>query len=145
MRILALDVGSKTIGIAMSDPMGWIAQGIRTIRRGATDADCRDLKKMIEENEVGKIVVGLPLNMNGSEGPQAVAIRRFVEEMKKIIPPIPVELWDERLSTVAAERALLEADLSRAKRKEVIDYMAAVQILQGYLEAQRRTGEPGPL
>lgn len=135
MRILCLDVGSKTIGVALSDPMGWIAQGIKTIRRGATDTDCRDLKKMIDENEVGKVVVGLPLNMNGSEGPQAVSIRRFVEEMQKIIGNIPVEFWDERLSTVAAERALIEADVSRAKRKKIIDQMAAVHILQGYLDA----------
>lgn len=137
MRVLCLDVGSKTIGVAMSDPMGWIAQGIKTIRRGPTDADCRDLKKMIEENEVLKIIVGLPLNMNGSEGPQVSNIRRFVEEMQKVIPDIPVEFWDERLSTVAAERSLLEADLSRAKRKEVINHMAAVFVLQGYLDAQR--------
>lgn len=131
-----MDVGSKTIGVAMSDPTGCIAQGIRTIRRGATEADCRDLEKMIDENAVGKVVVGWPLNMNGSEGPQASAVRRFVEEMQKIIgEDIPVELWDERLSTVAAERALLEADVSRAKRKQVIDKMAAVHILQGYLDA----------
>jgi len=137
MRILCLDVGSKTIGVAMSDPMGWIAQGIKTIRRGPTDGDCRDLKKMIEEHEVERIVVGLPLNMNGTEGPQAVNIRKFVEEMQKIIPEIPVEFWDERLSTVAAERTLIEADVSRAKRKDVINHMAAVQILQGYLESKR--------
>ncbi len=137
MRILCLDVGSKTIGVAMSDPMGWIAQGVKTIRRGPTDADCRELRKMIEENEVKKIVVGLPLNMNGTEGPQVANIRRFAEEMAKVIPDVPVEFWDERLSTVAAERGLLEADLSRAKRKDVINHMAAVFILQGYLEAHR--------
>jgi len=138
---MCLDVGSKTIGVALSDPMGWIAQGIKTIRRGPTDVDCGELKKMIEEKEVSKIVVGLPLNMNGTEGPQAGAIRKFVEEMKKVIPDSPVEFWDERLSTVAAERSLLEADLSRARRKELINHMAAVQILQGYLDAQRGTSE----
>src|SRR5262245_7072826 len=101
MRIMGLDVGTKTIGVAMSDPMGWIAQGVKTIRRGPTDADCRDLKKMIEENDLSMIVVGLPLNMNGTEGPQAESVRRFVEEMQKIIPNTPVEFCDERLSTVA--------------------------------------------
>ncbi len=124
----------------MSDPLGWIAQAVKTIRRGATQSDSLDLKKMVEENEVKTIVVGLPLNMNGTEGPQVESVRRFVEEMRKVIPDIPVEFWDERLSTVAAERGLLEADLSRAKRKGVIDQMAAVHILQGYLEA-RRGGE----
>lgn len=137
MRIMGLDVGSKTIGVAMSDPMGWIAQGVKTIQRGPTDVDCRDLKKMVEEYEVKKIIVGLPLNMNGTEGPQVANIRRFVEEMQKIITDIPVEFLDERLSTVAAERSLLEADLSRAKRKEVINHMAAAFVLQGYLDAHR--------
>lgn len=139
---MCLDVGTKTLGVAMSDPLGWIAQPIKTIRRSATEADCRDLKKMIEESEVGKIVVGLPLNMNGTEGPQARSVRRFVEEMAKVIPDVPVEFWDERLSTVAAERGLLEADLSRAKRKGVIDQMAAVHILQGYLESRRLPADP---
>ncbi|HEX5035925.1 MAG TPA: Holliday junction resolvase RuvX [bacterium] len=137
MRVMGLDVGTKTIGVAMSDPMGWIAQGIKTIRRGPTDADCRDIKKMIDENEVAKIVVGLPLNMNGTEGPQAESVRKFVEEMKKVIPDTPVEFVDERLSTVAAERSLLEADMSRAKRKEVINHLAAAHVLQGYLDSQR--------
>lgn len=132
-RIMGLDVGSKTIGVAMSDPMGWIAQGIKTIRRGPTQDDARDLKKMIEEYDVKKIIVGLPLNMNGTEGPQALSVRRFVEEIAKVIGDTPVEFWDERLSTVAAERSLLEADMSRAKRKDVINHIAAVYILQGYL------------
>jgi putative Holliday junction resolvase len=147
MRVMCLDVGSKTIGVAMSDPLGWIAQAVKTIRRGATQEDSLELKRMLEEKEVGMIVVGLPLNMNGTEGPQAQSVRRFVEEMQKVIPGVPVEFWDERLSTVAAERGLLEADLSRAKRKGVIDQMAAVHILQGYLESKRggesdREGEP---
>jgi putative pre-16S rRNA nuclease len=133
---MCLDVGSKTIGVAMSDPMGWIAQGVRTIRRGPTQNDCRELQTMIREGEVSRIVVGLPLNMNGTEGPQAESVRRFVDEMKKVID-IPVEFWDERLSTVAAERGLIEADLSRAKRKEVINHMAAAHVLQGYLDAHR--------
>jgi putative Holliday junction resolvase len=137
VRILCLDVGSKTIGVAMSDPLGWIAQAVKTIRRGSTHDDSLDLKKMVEENGVKTIVVGLPLNMNGTEGPQAQSVRRFVEEMQKVIPDVPIEFWDERLSTVAAERGLLEADMSRAKRKGVIDQMAAVHVLQGYLEALR--------
>lgn len=145
MRIMALDVGSKTIGVAMSDPMGWIAQGIKTIRRGATQDDARDLKNMIAEYEVQKIIVGLPLNMNGTEGPQAQSVRRFIEEATKVIGTIPIEFWDERLSTVAAERSLLEADMSRAKRKDVINHMAATHILQGYLDSLRPLSEmPDP-
>lgn len=137
MRVLGLDVGSKTIGVAMSDPTGLIAQGIRTIDRGHTTVDCDILDKMVREQGVETIVVGLPFNMDGSEGPMAANVRTFVREMQKIIQDIPVVFWDERLSTVAAERSLLEADLSRAKRRKVINQMAAAFILQGYLDANQ--------
>ena len=138
-----MDVGSKTIGIAISDPMGWIAQGLRTLRRKRTADDCRELGDIVRENAVGTVVIGLPLNMDGTEGPQAQNVKKFGEEMKKILGDVPVVYWDERLSTVAAERGLLEADLSRAKRKEVINHMAAAYILQGYLDAHREPGKGG--
>lgn len=137
MRILCLDVGSKTIGIAVSDPMGWTAQGIMTIHRKEWTSDCRELEKLIQEYKVESILIGLPLRMDGTEGDQAKMVREFAEKMKKQIGEIPVVFWDERLSTVGAEKGLLEADLSRAKRKKVINQMAAVFVLQGYLDARR--------
>lgn len=139
MRILCLDVGTKTIGLAVSDPMGWTAQGITTLFRKNYEEDAKALKKVIAEYEVEKILVGLPLNMNGSEGPQAEKVRSFIQGVEKALEK-PIEFWDERLSTVAAERSLLEADLSREKRKKVIDKMAAVFILQGYLDSQSGGG-----
>lgn len=138
MRILCLDVGSKTIGIAVSDPMGWTAQGIMTIHRKEWTSDCRELEKLIQEYKVESILIGLPLRMDGTEGDQARMVREFAEKMKKQTGEIPVVFWDERLSTAAAERGLLEADLSRAKRKKVVNQMAAVFILQGYLDSQGR-------
>ncbi len=134
MKILGLDVGSKTIGVAVSDALGWTAQGITTIYWDEDDIHSADaeLKKIIEEHEVGKAIIGLPKNMNGTIGERGEASMRFAEHFEETFQ-IPVVLWDERLSTIAAERVLLEADLSRKKRKKVIDKMAAVMILQGYL------------
>ncbi|MCM3738658.1 Holliday junction resolvase RuvX [Oceanobacillus luteolus] len=134
MKILGLDVGTKTIGVAVSDALGWTAQGITTIYWQEDDIQSADaeLKKIIEEHEVGKAIIGLPKNMNGTIGERGEASMRFAEHFEETFQ-IPVVLWDERLSTIAAERVLLEADLSRKKRKKVIDKMAAVMILQGYL------------
>jgi putative holliday junction resolvase len=133
MRILALDVGSKTIGVAVSDIMGWTAQGLEVIRRKALSHDLERLQTLIKEYEVEEIVVGLPKNMNGTIGPQAVSVQEFVEQLKEVVEQ-PVIFWDERLSTMEAQRALIDADVSRKKRKEVIDKMAAVVILKGYLQ-----------
>ena len=133
MRILGLDVGSKTIGVAVSDPMGWTAQGIKTLERKGHEAD--ELEALIREYQVEKIIVGLPLNMDGSLGSQAQSVQKFADFLISRFPSVPVFLQDERLSTVGAERSLLEADLSREKRKKVIDKMAAVFILQGYLNS----------
>ncbi len=138
---MSLDVGSKTIGVAVSDPMGWTAQGITTLERKGLDADLAVLRSLLEEYEVERIIVGLPLSMDGSEGSQARFVREFAVSVEKRFPHIPLELWDERLSTVGAERSLLEADLSRAKRKKVIDKMAAVFILQGYLDVHAGGGD----
>lgn len=134
MRILGLDVGSKTIGVALSDEMGWTAQGLEVIRRKGIENDLRRLAEIIDANMVQKVVVGLPKNMNGTLGPQAKAVQEFMALLAARFN-IPVDTWDERLTTVAAEKVLIEANMSRAKRKKVIDKMAAVMILQGYLNA----------
>ena len=135
MRIMGLDVGSKTIGVAISDELGWTAQGITTI---AIDEENEifgfdELAEIIQQYGIEKIVVGLPKNMNGTIGPRGEASLRFADMLRERFE-LPVEMWDERLSTMAAERILLEADVSRKKRKKVIDKMAAVMILQGYLD-----------
>ena len=133
MRIMALDVGSRTIGIACSDALLMTAQGIETIRRTSLENDFNRLRELISEYEVHELVVGMPKNMNGTKGDRAEKTEEFVEKMKAVID-LPVTFWDERLSTVMAERQLIAADLSRKKRKGVIDKMAAVVILQGYLD-----------
>ena len=133
MRIMALDVGSRTIGIACSDALLVTAQGIETIRRTSLENDFNRLCELISEYEVHELVVGMPKNMNGTKGDRAEKTEEFVEKMKAVID-LPVTFWDERLSTVMAERQLIAADVSRKKRKGVIDKMAAVVILQGYLD-----------
>ena len=137
MRVMAGDYGSKTIGIAVSDPFGWTAQGVEIIRRQEEEAlssSIERIQELIAEYGVEKIVVGLPKNMNNTSGERVEKTLEFIEKLKKKIS-LPVVTWDERLSTVGAERVLLEADLSRAKRKKVIDKMAAAYFLQGYLDA----------
>jgi putative holliday junction resolvase len=136
MRIMGLDVGSKTVGIALSDELGWTAQGLATIKINEEENEFGfdEIGKIIKENNVEKIVVGLPKNMNGTIGPRGEASQFYANELKKRFG-IPVILWDERLTTMAAERVLLEADVSRKKRKKVIDKMAASMILQGYLDS----------
>jgi putative Holliday junction resolvase len=133
MRIMGLDVGSKTIGVAISDELGITAQGFKTIKRKAMEDDLRELYTIISQFQIEKIVVGLPKNMDGSLGKQAEFVLGWIENFKNRIQ-LPVETWDERLSTVEATKTLLKADLSRKKRKEVIDKLAAVLILQGYLQ-----------
>lgn len=135
MKIIGFDVGSKTIGVAVSDAFGWTAQGLTTIYWDENEIDSADaeLKKIIEEHDIGKAIIGLPKNMNGTIGERGEASKRFAEHIEKQFQ-IPYVLWDERLTTAAAERVLLEADMSRKKRKKVIDKMAAVMILQGYLD-----------
>ena len=133
MRIMALDVGSRTIGIACSDALLMTAQGIETIRRTSLENDFNRLRELISEYEVHELVVGMPKNMNGTKGDRAEKTEEFVEKMKAVID-LPVTFWDERLSTVMAERQLIAADVSRKKRKGIIDKMDAVVILQGYLD-----------
>ncbi|WP_373892890.1 Holliday junction resolvase RuvX [Virgibacillus natechei] len=135
MKIIGLDVGSKTIGVAVSDALGWTAQGVTTVKWDETVINSADasLKEIIAEHEIGKAIVGLPKNMNGTIGERGQASEKYAKHIEEI-HGIPAVLWDERLTTVAAERVLLEADMSRKKRKKVIDKMAAVMILQGYLD-----------
>ena len=136
-KILGLDVGSKTVGIAISDLMGWTAQGLDTlcINEEQDDLGIDQLVKIIKDNQVGTVVIGLPKNMNNSIGFRGEASIKYKEKLQESVPSIDIVMWDERLSTMAAERSLLEADVSRQKRKKVIDKMAAVFILQGYLDS----------
>ena len=135
-RIMGLDVGDKTIGVAVSDLMGLTAQGVKTIKRVGKKKDIEALKEIIKERQVNKIVSGLPKNMNGTLGPQGEKVIKFCELLEQETG-IKIEYWDERLSTVAAERTLIQGNVRRENRKGVIDMVAAVIILQGYLDRQR--------
>lgn len=143
MRVLGLDVGSKTIGVAISDEFGWTAQALEVIQRKGMSRDIERIKQVIKEYQVGNIIIGLPKNMDGKEGEQAKKVREFLETLQTKVN-LPIKTWDERLSTVMAEKTLLEGDLSRAKRKKIIDKAAAQVILQGYLDSagvQRQRGK----
>ena len=137
MRIMGLDMGSHTIGVAISDELGMIAQGLKTIRRKSMEDDLKEITATISEFRVDKIVVGLPKNLDGTLGKQAELVFQWIKAFKKRVH-LPLVAWDERLSTVGASKILLEADLSRKKRKRVIDKLAAVLILQGYLDQSRK-------
>ena len=136
MRAMSLDVGTKTIGIANSDLMWMIANGVETIRRTSVERDFTRIGELIKEHEVSTLVVGYPKNMNGSIGERAQICEAFAEELRNRFPACKVVLWDERLSTVAAEKVLVDADMRRNKRKKIIDMMAAVVILQNYLDSK---------
>ena len=133
-RALAgLDLGDKTIGVAVSDGLLSVATPLETIRRRKFTLDAARILEISDDRALGGLVLGLPRNMDGSEGPRRQATRAFARKLARLTP-LPITFWDERLSTVAAERALLEADTSRARRKEVIDHVAAGYILQGVLD-----------
>lgn len=134
MRILGLDVGDRTIGIAVSDPLGFTAQGVTTVNRKNNEYDINELIRICKEYSVEMIVCGLPKNMNGTLGEQSQKVLDFCNLLEKNIG-IPIKMWDERLTTAAANRAMLEANLSRAKRKKIVDKIAATYILQGYLDS----------
>jgi len=135
-RLLGVDLGEKTIGLALSDVGRSIATPLETIRRSKFTPDAERIRALAARFEVGAIVVGLPLNMDGSEGPRAQATRAFVRNLARLIG-LPIVFWDERLSTAAVTRTLLDADASRARRGEVVDKMAAAYILQGALDRLR--------
>ncbi len=151
MRLMGLDVGDKTIGVALSDPLGMMTYGLETIRRTTLERDMARIVQLVLEHGVTEVVVGLPLNMDDSVGPRAQKSISFSKQLTKRLKysqslqgrEIAVVLWDERLSTVHAEQLLLEADMSRKKRKTVIDKMAAASFLQTYLEQSKQGGHHG--
>lgn len=134
---MGLDVGSKTVGVAISDALGWTAQGVETIKinEEVGNLGMKRIKELVKEYNVSSFVVGHPKNMNNTIGPRAEASERYADLLNQKFG-VPAILWDERLTTMAAERTLIEADVSRKKRKTVIDKMAAVMILQGYLDSK---------
>lgn len=136
MRILGLDLGEKTIGVAVSDELGMTAQGLETLRRKGIQADLDALHSMIREYVVDYVVIGLPVNMNGSSGPAARKVQAFAERLKDL--DIPVVMEDERLTTMMAEKMLIRGDVRRNKRKKVIDKLAAVLILQSHLDRKSK-------
>lgn len=135
-RIMGLDVGDRTIGVAVSDLMGITAQGVTTIKRESKKKDIEELKKIIKDNNVNHIVSGLPKNMNGTIGPQSEKVIKFCDLLKEETG-MEIEYWDERLTTVSAEKMLIDGDVSRKNRKKVIDKLAAVLILQNYLDFKK--------
>lgn len=134
-RILALDVGSKTIGRAVSDPLGITAQGLETIRRKNKRTDFEQLERTIAEYGVREIVVGYPLRMSGAAGPQSLKMKEFADELQRRFG-LPVHLWDERLTSAQANRLLRETEMSIRRRAQVVDRLAAVLILQSFMEAR---------
>ncbi len=131
--LMGLDLGTKTIGVAVSDTFRSVSTPLETVRRKKFGTDAARLMELITERNIAGVVLGLPFNMDGSEGPRCQSTRAFARNLARLID-IPITFWDERLSTVAAERALLEADTSRKRRSEVIDHVAAGYILQGMLD-----------
>ena len=142
MRILALDVGDKTIGVAVSDGLGITAQGVTTIKRESLKKDMTRLREYIEEYGAGLIVCGLPKSMDGSLGPQAEKVLAFADKLKGELG-LPVELVDERLTTALVQKMLISGDVSRKRRREVVDMLAAQVILQGYLDRKAREKKEG--
>jgi putative Holliday junction resolvase len=133
--MMGLDYGDKTIGVAVSDELGWTAQSVETIRRSTRERDFERLRQLVAEYDVGEIIVGLPKNMNNTIGPRGELNIAFAKDVEQTLQ-LPVRLWDERLTTASAQRTLLEADVSRKKRKLVIDKIAAALILQNYMDSK---------
>ena len=136
-RYLGLDVGDRTIGVAVSDLLGLTAQGVETIRRRTTEEDFQRIGELMREYDANSLVIGWPKNMNGTEGERCRLVKAFGEELGKAYPESEIIFQDERLSTMAADKALIRADVSRKKRRKVIDKMAAVFILQGFMDGNR--------
>lgn len=135
--LIGLDLGEKTIGVAVTDSFLSVATPLETVRRKKFGLDAARLSEIIAGRRIGGVILGLPFNMDGSEGPRCQSTRAFARNFDRLHPDLPIGYWDERLSTVAAERALLEADTSRKRRAEVIDHVAAGYILQGVLDRLR--------
>lgn len=140
-RIMALDYGTKRIGVALSDELGWLAQPVETFERRTLESDLRHIERLVHERDVREVVLGLPLRLDGTEGPAAQVVREFAERLREALP-VPVMVWDERYTTHSAEQLLIEGDVSRKKRKGLVDRVAAAILLQHYLESRdARTNE----
>jgi putative Holliday junction resolvase len=137
MRIMGIDYGDKRVGIALSDPLGLMAQGLKTLPNKVYDKMLESIFQIIKEYDVNLIVLGLPKNMNGTIGPRAESVMAFAEALKEKID-VPIHFWDERLSTVEAHKTMIDAGMSRSKRKNKVDSVAAVLILQGFLDFKGR-------
>ena len=135
MRVLALDVGEKNIGLAISDKLGWTAQGLPTLRRQTKDKDINFIVDLAKEQGISEVIVGMPVNLDGTLGKKAQEVASFMEDLKKDLA-LPIKAWDERLTSVQAEKVMLEANLSRKKRKQNVDRLAAQLILQSYLTSK---------
>jgi putative Holliday junction resolvase len=141
-RILAIDHGAKRIGVALSDELGWTAQPLQTYVRRTLAADLAHIEQLVQEHAVAEVLVGLPLRLNGEMGPAAQSVQQFVMQLERLLS-VPVVTWDERMTTRSAEDLLIAADVSRKKRKGVIDRIAAAILLQSYLESRSdRAGSP---
>ncbi len=136
-RLMGFDIGEKTLGLALSDTSLTIATPLETLRRGKFTADAEKLARLVAQHQVGGFVLGLPVNMDGSEGPRCQSVRAFASNLAGKIA-LPLAFWDERLSTAAVTRTMLDADLSRARRAELVDKLAAAYILQGFLDHARQ-------
>jgi len=138
MRALGLDVGSKTIGVALSDELGLVGHPLTTLARRGNTSDAEAIAALVAEHAIGTVVVGLPLELSGAAGPAAQRVRQLVEVLRaRLGEEVTIDEWDERFSTAAVERVLIEADLSRRRRRQVVDQQAAAYILQGWLDARR--------
>jgi len=138
-RILALDPGTKRIGVALSDELGWTAQALETFARRSLEADVAHVRDLVERHGVHRVLVGLPIRLDGSLGPEAQGVQQFMAELERVLP-VPVIGWDERLTSKSAEQLLIEANVSRRKRKGTVDRVAAAILLQSYLESQSSEG-----
>lgn len=138
MRILGIDFGQKRIGLALSDPLGFTAQGLETLMRQNKNQVLKDLKMLCQTHQVREVIIGLPVNMDGSMGPKAKEVLDFVPRMEKELS-LPIKTWDERLSSRQAGRLMIEGGLSRKKQRAQSDRLAATLILQSYLESKRNT------
>jgi putative Holliday junction resolvase len=137
-RVLALDVGSRRLGVAVSDPTGTVATPLATLPRRGVEADASAIARLAAEQEAGTVVAGLPVSLSGREGPAARAVRTYVDQLRGLLPELVFELADERLSTVSAERALVAGGVGRRARREVVDQVAASVFLQAWLDARRQ-------
>jgi putative Holliday junction resolvase len=140
MRALGLDFGERRIGVAVSDELGWTASAVGTVERTGDDGEFRRIAEMAQQYQADVIVVGLPVNMDGTLGPGAEKCKAFAERLRQTLN-MPVHLWDERLTTVTAERTLIEAGMGRRKRKRVVDRLAAAVMLQHYLDSRAKRGD----